>query len=54
MDITGFVFVLSMLFVGLVLTATIRRDFVKRKRLASDLRREVDHARARSRPAHRP
>ena len=54
MDFTVIVFVLSMFAVGMLLTAAIRRDFVKRKRLTRDLRREVDHIRARRRPAHRP
>ena len=56
MDITVAVFVISMVVVGLLLTANIRRDFVNRKRLKRDVRREVDHARARAhrRTAHRP
>ena len=54
MDFTVIVFVTSMFVVGMLLTATIRRDFVKKKRLTRNLRREVDHVRARRRPAHRP
>jgi hypothetical protein len=54
MDISTIAFVLSIFVVGLLLTATIRRDFVNRRRLRRDLQRQTDHLRARRRPAERP
>ncbi|HEX8285811.1 MAG TPA: hypothetical protein VF588_20810 [Pyrinomonadaceae bacterium] len=54
LDITIIVFVLSIVVVGVLLTVTIRRDFVNRKRFQRDLRRQTDHIRARRRPAERP
>jgi len=54
MDITTIVFVISIFIVGLLLTVTIRRDFVGRKRLQRDIRRQTDHIRARRNPFERP
>jgi hypothetical protein len=54
MDISVITFVLSIFVVGLLLTAAIRRDFVKRKQLHRDIQRQTDHMRARRRPAERP
>ena len=54
MDITTITFVISIVTVGLLLTATIRRDFTKRKRLQRNIRRETDHLRARSRTSGSP
>lgn len=54
MDITVIVFVLSLIAVGIMLTAAIRRDFIHRKRLRRDLQRQTDHLRARQRHAGRP
>ena len=49
LDITTIAFVLCIICVGLLLTATIRRDFNKRKRLRRDIQRQSDHLRARRR-----
>jgi hypothetical protein len=54
MDISVITFVLSIIVVGVLLTAAIRRDFVNRKRLQRDIRRQTDHLRARRGPAERP
>jgi hypothetical protein len=55
LDISIIVFVLSIIIVGVLLTATIRRDFIRRKRLRRDLQRQTDHLRARRRQqAERP
>jgi hypothetical protein len=54
MDITTIVFVFSIVVVGILLTATIRRDFVNKKRLQRDLQRQANHMRARRRSAERP
>jgi hypothetical protein len=53
LDISTFVFVLSIMVVGLLLTATIRRDFARRRRPPNDLQRHVNHARARRRQTER-
>lgn len=45
-DITITVFVLSIVAIGLLLTATIRRDFINKTRL----RRQAEEIRARRRP----
>jgi hypothetical protein len=47
LDISTITFVLSLVVLGLLLTATIRRDFVNRRRLRRDLQRQTDHVRAR-------
>lgn len=47
LDISTITFVLSLVVIGLMLTAAIRRDFVSRKRLRRDLQRQTDHVRAR-------
>jgi hypothetical protein len=54
MDIATIAFVLSIVVVGLLLTAAIRRDFVNRKRLRRDIERKADHLRARSHTSERP
>jgi hypothetical protein len=54
MDITTITFVISIVAIGLLLTATIRRDFIKRKRLRRNIQRETDHLRARSRTSGSP
>jgi hypothetical protein len=54
MDITTITFVISIVTVGLLLTATIRRDFIKRKRLRRDIQRQADHLRARGRTSGSP
>jgi hypothetical protein len=53
LDISTIVFVLSIMVVGGLLTATIRRDFVHRRRLRHDLERQTHHLRARRRQAER-
>ncbi len=50
MDISTILFVLSIVTVGLLLTAAIRRDFVNRRRVRRDLQRQTDRIRARRRP----
>jgi hypothetical protein len=55
LDISTIVFVLSIVVVGVLLTVTIRRDFVNHRRLRRDLQRQTDHLRARRRQqAERP
>ncbi|HEX8353376.1 MAG TPA: hypothetical protein VF611_10780 [Pyrinomonadaceae bacterium] len=54
LDISTIVFVLSIVVIGVLLTVTIRRDFVNKKRLQRDLQRQSSHIRARRRPAGRP
>ena len=54
MDITTIAFVISIVTVGLLLTATIRRDFIKRKRVRREVQRQADHLRARSRTSESP
>jgi hypothetical protein len=53
LDINTFVFVFSIVVVGLLLTVNIRRDFIhKQERLRRDLQRQ--DVRTRRRPAARP
>ena len=54
MDIATIAFVLSIIVVGILLTAAIRRDFVNRRRLRRDIQRKADHLRARGHPSGRP
>jgi hypothetical protein len=54
MDISTITFVFIIFVVGLLLTATIRRDFIRRNSLSRDIRRQADRLRARRRPAERP
>ena len=56
MDISTITFVFIIFVVGLLLTATIRRDFVNKQRLRRDIQRQAEHLRLRARrgPAHRP
>lgn len=53
MDISTITFVFSIVVVGLLLTATIRRDFANKKRLSRDIQRQTEHLRARRRHAGR-
>ncbi|MET0626522.1 MAG: hypothetical protein ABW250_26545 [Pyrinomonadaceae bacterium] len=53
LDISTLVFVVSITIVGLLLTATIRRDFARRTRLRRDIQRQTDHLRARRRQTER-
>lgn len=54
LDISTIVFVLSIMVVGALLTATIRRDFIHRRRVRRDLELQAHHLRARRRQAERP
>ena len=55
MDISTITFVIAIVVIGLLLTATIRRDFSERRRLRQrDIQRQINHLRARRRPAERP
>jgi Tfp pilus assembly protein PilX len=53
LDISTLVFVLSIMVVGALLTATIRRDLDHRRRLRRDLQRQTERLRARRRQAER-
>lgn len=52
-DISTIVFVFSIMVVGGLLTATIRRDFNHRTRLRRDLQRQTERLRTRRREAER-
>jgi uncharacterized membrane-anchored protein YhcB (DUF1043 family) len=53
-DISTIAFVLGIVVIGLLLTATIRRDLIYRRQIRRDLQRQTDRIRARRRSAETP